>query len=367
MLYTLPDDYKQFSCIADACEDTCCAGWQIVIDEHSLNRYRHVQTDFRKRLHHSIRWHHKVFKQSKEKRCAFLNSNNLCDLYTALGEDALCQTCKKYPRHIEEFENVREISLSVSCPTVARMILSRKTPLRWIEVEHPGEETDEDFDIFLYSKLVDARSHMLDILQNRTLHVDVRCRLILSLAWHMQKRIDAGELFSCDEIFDYYHDTKVVNKVSDKLKVFYTTDILSKARRIYSHLFELERLRDDWDLWLHESFALLFADDEITYRQSHKEFEKWLDKYLPEASIWWEHLMVYYIYTYFCGAVYDGAIYPKARMAIYSVFIIYEMLLAKWLKNDKILDIEDAVEIVYRYARELEHSDLNLNAIEHWC
>ena len=35
MLYTIPDYYKEFSCIAADCEDTCCAGWQIVIDEKS--------------------------------------------------------------------------------------------------------------------------------------------------------------------------------------------------------------------------------------------------------------------------------------------------------------------------------------------
>ena len=36
MLYTIPDYYHEFSCIAGECEDTCCAGWQIVIDEKTL-------------------------------------------------------------------------------------------------------------------------------------------------------------------------------------------------------------------------------------------------------------------------------------------------------------------------------------------
>ena len=33
MEITRPDYYKDFSCIAGACPDTCCAGWQIMIDE----------------------------------------------------------------------------------------------------------------------------------------------------------------------------------------------------------------------------------------------------------------------------------------------------------------------------------------------
>lgn len=36
MLYTIPDYYHEFSCIAGKCEDTCCAGWQIVADEAAL-------------------------------------------------------------------------------------------------------------------------------------------------------------------------------------------------------------------------------------------------------------------------------------------------------------------------------------------
>ena len=39
MLYVIPDYYKEFKCVADQCEDTCCAGWQIVIDRRSMIRY----------------------------------------------------------------------------------------------------------------------------------------------------------------------------------------------------------------------------------------------------------------------------------------------------------------------------------------
>lgn len=40
MLYTRPDYYKEFTCTAEQCEDTCCAGWQIVIDSASMKKYR---------------------------------------------------------------------------------------------------------------------------------------------------------------------------------------------------------------------------------------------------------------------------------------------------------------------------------------
>ena len=125
MRYIKPVFYDEFNCTADKCPDTCCAGWQIMIDEDSLEYYGEVKGAFGRRLRDSIDWQEGSFYQN-DRRCAFLNSENLCDLYIALGPDALCDTCRKYPRHVEEYEEVREWSLSLSCPVAARIILSQQ-------------------------------------------------------------------------------------------------------------------------------------------------------------------------------------------------------------------------------------------------
>ena len=31
----IPDYYKDFQCIADKCKDSCCIGWEIMIDSKS--------------------------------------------------------------------------------------------------------------------------------------------------------------------------------------------------------------------------------------------------------------------------------------------------------------------------------------------
>ena len=56
MQFTFPNYYKEFSCIAGACPDTCCAGWQIVIDDQTLKKYQHFKGPFRNRLHNDIDW-----------------------------------------------------------------------------------------------------------------------------------------------------------------------------------------------------------------------------------------------------------------------------------------------------------------------
>ena len=57
---------------------------------------------FAKRLARSVDWEESVFRQTN-RRCAFLEDNNLCALYTAMGPETLCDTCRNYPRHMEEF------------------------------------------------------------------------------------------------------------------------------------------------------------------------------------------------------------------------------------------------------------------------
>ncbi len=365
MLYTYPDYYSDFRCIADACEDTCCAGWQIAVDDKALRRYRREESPYKKKLRNSICWRKKVFRWGKEKRCAFLREDNLCDMYRNLGAESLCRTCRLYPRHIEEFEGVREISLSLSCPEVARMLTVRKGPVKFHTVERNGTEEYEEFEPFLYSMLLDARTCIFEMLQNRKLPIDNRIFLSLGLAYDMENRVARGNLFECEAVFEKYRKQTWFFAAGNKADR-YRTDIKKRylfSKEMFGNLRELELLRKDWEYQLNEAEILLFAYGENGYSNIHKAFSEWLRK--ENAAVDWqweifgEQVFVYFIYVYFCGAVYDGEIFVNVQMAAASISIIYDLLAVRWLKNEKTLDAEDVKEVVYRYSRELEHSDEN--------
>lgn len=375
MLYIYPDYYPEFHCIADACEDTCCAGWQIAVDEKALKRYYRECGPYKKKLRTAINWKQKTFRQDHAKRCAFLRENNLCDMYLNLGADSLCRTCRLYPRHVEEFENVREISLSVSCPEVARMLSVRKEPVDFLTIEKEGTEEYEDFDPFLYSKLLDARTSLLEILQNRSLPMENRIIMSLGLEYDMENRVNRGKLFACDEVLEKYRKQTWFSAAENKADRF-RKDMKRRhtfSREMFGNLRELELLRKDWADQLEEAEILLFAYGIPGYRKIHTEFYEWIwqqkmafekteipeTRDLPDWDIFCEQLMVYFVFTYFCGAVYDGEIFVNAELAVASVSIIWDLLAVRWLKNEKTLDADDAKEIVYRYSRELEHSDEN--------
>ena len=194
---------SRFRCLADTCPDTCCAGWQISIDPKSLKRYRAYRGDFRPRLLKGIRWNKKVFRQDSHGRCVFLDKKNLCGMYLHMGRDTMCRTCRLYPRHIEEFENVREVSLSLSCPEAARLLLEGEAPVRFLEFNRPGRlEAYQNFDQLLYSQLYTARQRMTGILQNRSLSLSLRFGLISWLADEMEKKWKRGSLSTWEELLE---------------------------------------------------------------------------------------------------------------------------------------------------------------------
>lgn len=43
MLDRYPVYYKEFVCAAGDCPDTCCAGWDVVVDEETAARYAAVE------------------------------------------------------------------------------------------------------------------------------------------------------------------------------------------------------------------------------------------------------------------------------------------------------------------------------------
>ena len=235
MRYVKTDDHDSFVCLAGACPDTCCAGWEIVIDEHSLEAYAQrtkAGDTFAKQLSRSVDWEESVFRQTN-RRCAFLEDNDLCALYTAMGPEALCDTCRNYPRHMEEFEGLREYSLSLSCPEAARIILTGEKPQSFLTEEDDTEdEIFDDMDLLLFSQLEDARAAMFEILQDQTLKMQNKKDLIVHMAADIQRQIDENEYFKIDETIQNYKKKENSFKIEKTTKQDKMTEFMQKKEEL---------------------------------------------------------------------------------------------------------------------------------------
>lgn len=369
MRYVKPAFYDSFRCTADKCPDTCCAGWQIMIDEESLEKYAKDVDDaesgaFAKRLRNSVDWKEGCFHQYSG-RCAMLNDQNLCDLVIEKGEDWLCSTCDRYPRHIEEFDGIREMSLSLSCPVAAEMILQEEA-LTFLteedEEQDPLEDEFEDFDFLLFTQLEDARNKMFRIVQDRKMPVRLRMRAVLELAGRLQVCLDEERLFDMEE--EIRNFTAEVKPDEDSRERF------ERIKENFQVLEDLERLRPDWSAVLSDAKKTLYSKDYTAYEMIYRGFEDSAELgpgfTRKQWDICMEQILMFFLYTYFCGAVYDDCIYSKAALAVFSACYIQELVMCRRVLSGGQISPAECRKLAYRYAREVEHSDDNIIALEEY-
>ena len=386
MRIVYPDYYHEFECAADKCPDTCCAGWQIVIDEASLEKYEQYVGHFSERLQKGIDWNEGCFVQDECKRCSMLNKDNLCDMVINMGEEHLCNTCGIYPRHVEEFEGLREWSLGLSCPVAARLILGRTEPMHFIEERNEDDDPliDEfdDFDFLLFTELEDARQVIYAMIQNRAMSIGARVNALMQMSLQLQICVEENRISDMQDIVKVYagqNDVAIDGKMNtlemneEYEDILDYGDSLSKLniedpRKRYEFLQEtfsiyneLERMRDGWQDVIDDEKKLLSQGMEHYVKLRRKFRERML------TEEWWpifeENYLMSFVYTYFCGAVYDDWIDTKLMLGVFSLVYTEEFLMNLFYEKGEIT-FDDCVTMAYRFVRELEHSDINLNALE---
>lgn len=314
MIFRAPQYYYNFRCIADKCRDNCCIGWEIDIDNDTADYYRSVSGEFGRRLEGSIL--NDTFILTEDDRCPFLNHRGLCDIYTTLGEEHLCQICTDHPRFFEWFGDIKEGGIGMCCEEAARLILSGEMILT--ESVVPDEDC-ESCDDFLFSLLSDAREAILAMLREKTLEVAV-CDM-LAFAENLQKTIDSG-VYEFPEI-----KNRIVPEFPD----------ISEIIGFYS---ELEPIDCDWIPFINRC----------------------LDKYesyvpLAEHETMLKRIAVYFIYRYFMKGVFDGEILSRVKLAVLSTWFIGFIWRCENASDDK------AAVLAKNYSKEIEYCLENIGSL----
>ncbi|MBO5223495.1 MAG: flagellin lysine-N-methylase [Clostridia bacterium] len=115
---------SEFSCLASACPDTCCAMWQICLDEQTALDYLNDKGEIGVIAREYMRGKPCSRRLAlKNKKCPYLTKDNLCKVIIDKGEQALSTVCSMHPRFVHPlFEDSYEF-LSLSCPRAVEMFL----------------------------------------------------------------------------------------------------------------------------------------------------------------------------------------------------------------------------------------------------
>ena len=74
--------------------------------------------------------------------------------------------------------------------------------------------------------------------------------------------------------------------------------------------------------------------------------------------------MIYFIFTYFCGAVYDEEAHSKMKFSVIGTLMVLETAKTLWAENPDAGKMAAVLEAAKQYSREVEHSDENIELLE---
>ena len=186
-----PEYYKQFRCIASDCPDSCCHEWQVDVDAEAAAFYRALPGDLGERLRSVLEeTENGICMTIENSRCPMWRLDGLCRIQAELGHDALCHTCRTFPRLRHDYGDFAELGLELSCPEAARMILSGDGQSILTETATDGEP---DYDAEIMSTLLTSRKQIRNLLDDRSFTIPQLLTIVLLYAHEVQSEIDGGE------------------------------------------------------------------------------------------------------------------------------------------------------------------------------
>lgn len=124
-----PKYVADFQCDGSKCNAKCCRNsWRIDIDMEAYKKYQRIKNpSMRKKILASMQPSTSLvgfkIKFNENGVCPLLCEDNFCYVQKNLGEEALSETCKLYPRRLEKIGNYQFRVLSMTCPVAAEQAL----------------------------------------------------------------------------------------------------------------------------------------------------------------------------------------------------------------------------------------------------
>lgn len=220
--------YDQFHCLAGGCPDSCCKEWAVQVDEQAAAYYRNLPGRLGDRLRQVLVTEGGETVMAIENgRCPMWRHDGLCRIQAELGEEALCQVCRDFPRLRHDYGTFAELGLELSCPEAARLLLTQPRREPVIEeipgISHPDYD-EADMDI-----LLSTRREMLDILQSRP--VGEALALGLLYGCHAQALLDGEEpgKFDPDAAMETAREFAAGGSIYELPEFFSGLEILTEA------------------------------------------------------------------------------------------------------------------------------------------
>ncbi len=358
-----PKYVGDFQCDGSKCNAKCCGNkWRIEIDVDTYKNYQRIKNPvMRKKILSSIKPSTNrigfEINFGKGTSCPLLCEDNLCYVQLNLGEEALSNTCKGYPRVVKQVGKYQFRLLSMTCPIAAEKALfySDGIDIQQVSIE------DDTAAWKLAANRVEKKSigddlaaiHVimggLSLLQND--YYTFEQRLVL-LGLFLDKVEDCQQdLDAITGIIDYYNSCEFQQDISglwDNWQYYETAhkQFMTGTFKILQQEKQLQSIAPwlasniNYDILYEERNHLV--NDCIGNVLEHYWQHEWIFRIFPFA------LQGSFMHNYFAYVI----AYEICQLYIYSTYELY-----------KTGNKNDILEILGSFSKMLDHREGFLNAL----
>lgn len=387
----IPQYMRTFRCIGSDCEDTCCHGWRVIIDEDTYKRYQRVRDP---ELRHLLKSHtnrirsnsssesYGKIKMNAQGYCPFLSEEKLCTIQLKLGEEYLSHTCLIYPRLVNQVNGVLEMSATLSCPEAARQALLNPEKMEFDAVRepiHPRYNVFKTINTQSRTKGKKAESYFWElriftirVLQHRDYALADRL-MLLGLFFHqLEQLVQNGDVEAIPKRIEGFMQSMEDGNLRESLSA-----VTGEMRLQMKLLKEVADLRFTHEITnqrylecYHQFLQGLDFDDDGSFKTSMDEsYQRYAEAYLKYYEPFMqahEYILENYLVNYVFKELFPCGKY-ETLFDEYVMFILHYALIKLHLIGmaafHKGLTTDLALKLIQSFARTVEHNQIYLKLI----
>jgi len=384
----MPRYMANFKCTGPGCEDNCCIGWRIEVDEETYKKYRRLRRPelapllekavTRNRSNPGPRRYAKI-RLKPDGWCPFLTDERLCQLQLVLGEEYLCNTCYVYPRNFNEVNGVIEKSATLSCPEAAKLALLDPRVMEFDEVEEQLGRPQviksrlNTLDLKWSGRpqryFWELRVFAVDLLQNRAYSLEDRLILLGMFCRKLAEYAESGRAREIPDLINTYNrlldggalreslagipaqstiQMKLLKELADQrfpLVVKNTRYLECFAQCLHGLQYTQEAGVEE----IGERYAAAYADYYRPFMESHG--------YILE------HYLVNHVFKNLFPFDFDRNTVFDSYIMLVVHYALIKLILIGMSAFHKGLEPELAVKLIYSFSRTVEHNTAYLNRV----
>lgn len=379
----VPQYMREFSCIGSACEDSCCIGWRVDIDEDTYKKYKKsrdlelkplFEKNVTRQRSKSSAMSYAKIRMENEGRCSFLSEENLCKVQLNIGAEFLSNTCTVYPRSINSINGVVEKSATMSCPEAARLALLNPSGIEFDQIEELADTrgfitkqlitNNSKYTNKVQKYLWELRIFSIQVIQDRTYTLAERLIILGMFYQKVQEQIDQGDVHVIPSTIAKFTNLMANHGMKDLLVEIPTLlEVqMELCKELVDYRYALGINSQRYIECLTEMLEGIQYTKEATVEEvtEHykKAFEEFYEPFMTEHEYILENYLVNYVFK---------NLFPLGQKTLFDDYVMlvihYSMIklhLIGMAGFHKGLTTDLIIKLIQSFAKTVEHNNTNL-------